>query len=297
VRDAKGKWSQVQTIDPGLDAGGYPSLALDGLGNPAVAYFDGDGGDLKYAHKVGGAWQVETIDSAGSVGLYPSLVFSRDGRAMISYYRRTGGDLRLAEQLPHAKGWKISTIDSTGDVGRSTSMVLDPNQATVSNVAIAYDDSNTGTKKFAIATSKGWRFSTVDASTPDGGGYTSLAYESFKDSDGAYHPTVSYYDSSNSALKFARRDASGEWFTDTVISTGVQGLYTSLFYDALDRPNIFFFKKSTLTAYRAIQKRGSWTFTNLGPGGRELQTARLKPGAIAWTNLDADGLRVELLSE
>src|SRR5205823_6313822 len=119
--------SLVQTIDPGFEAGGYPSLALDAAGVPAVAYFDGDGGDLKFARLVGGAWQTQTIDAPGSVGLYPSLVFGRDGLARIGYYKRTGGALRLAVQLPGGGqgGWTISTIDAAGDVGRSTSMVLD----------------------------------------------------------------------------------------------------------------------------------------------------------------------------
>ena len=39
----------------------------------------------------------------------------------------------------------------------------------------------------------------------------------------------------------------------------------------------------------------SGTLTYLGTGGRESQTAKKSDGSIAWTNLDADGLRVELL--
>src|SRR5439155_11555536 len=43
VRDTNGHWSIVQTIDAGFEAGGYPSIAIDSAGNPAVAYFDGNG--------------------------------------------------------------------------------------------------------------------------------------------------------------------------------------------------------------------------------------------------------------
>jgi hypothetical protein len=96
-------------------------------------------------------------------------------------------------------------------------------------------------------------------------------------------------------LKFARQNDDGTWATDTVIESGAQGLYTSLFYDLGDRANIFFFKKSTTTAYRAIKKRGAWAFSYLGTGGREIQTSFRPDGTVAWTNLDADGLRVELL--
>lgn len=292
VRDTNGKWSIIQTIDAGFEAGGYPSIALDSNGNPAVAYFDGNGGNLKYAKLISGAWQVETVDSAGSVGLYPSLVMSRNNGAMIGYYKRTTGDLRLAVQV--TGGWQITNIDTTGDVGRCTSMMLDPNRPTASKIAIAYDDSNGGTKKFAIQSGTGYAITTVDNTTPTGGGYTSLAAEPYQDS-GSYHFVMSYYDSSNSALKFARRNNDATWGASTVIATGVQGLYTSLLYDAGDRPNIFFFKKTNVTSYRAVKKSGAWQFTYLGTGGREAQAARKSTGEIGLTNLDADGIRVDIL--
>ncbi len=294
VRDTNGVWSIVQTIDAGYLTGGYCSIAVDSNNNPAVAYFDGNGGDLKFAKMVSGAWQVETVDSAGSVGLYASLVFSRNNGAMIGYYKRTTGDLRLAVQV--TGGWQISNIDTAGDVGRCASMTLDPNRPTASKIAIAYDDSATGTKKFAIQSGAGYSIQTVDNTTPAGGGYTSLVYEPFKDTDNTYHPTMSYYDSSNSALKFARFNGS-TWDNTFVVTAGVQGLYTSLFYDAGNKANIFYFKKTNTTAYRARGKFASWAFTYLGTGGREIQTARrASDGSVAWTDLDSDGLRVELLS-
>jgi hypothetical protein len=173
-------------------------------------------------------------------------------------------------------------------------MSLDPNRPTASKIAIAYDDSNTGEKKFAIQQGAGWAISTVDSSTSTGGGYTSLAYEPFKESDGVYHPTMSYYDSSNSALKFAFGSGS-DWYSTTVVSQGAQGLYTSLFYDSGNKANIFFFKKTNTTAYRARGSFSKWSLTYLGTGGREVQTALKPDGTIAWTDLDSDGLRVELI--
>jgi hypothetical protein len=174
-------------------------------------------------------------------------------------------------------------------------MILDPNRPTASKIAIAYDDSNGGTKKYAIQSGAGWAISTVDNTTPAGGGYTSLVFEPFTDTDTKYHPVMSYYDSSNSALKFARQSSDGTWAASTVISTGVQGLYTNILYDAGNRPNIFFFKKTNVTSYRAVKKSGAWQFTYLGTGGREAQASRKSTGEIGLSNLDTDGIRVDIL--
>lgn len=295
VREANGVWGIVQTIDDGFEAGGYPSLQVDNSNNPRVAYFDGSGGDLKYASFNGGAWTVEKVDTAGSVGLYPSLVMSRKGGAMIAYYKRTTGDLRLAVHVPG--GWQITTIDSAGDVGRCASASLDPNRPEASKIAIAYDDSTTHAKKYAIQSGFGYAITTVDNTTLNGGGYTSLAFEPYQSGDGRYHPTISYYDSYTTALKFARQngDQSSAWTAQTLVEQGAQGMYTSMFYDGGMRPNIFFFKKSNNTAYRALRNGSTWKFTYVGTGGREAQAARNASGELAVTNLDVDGLRVDVL--
>ena len=296
VREANGTWGIVQTIDDGFEAGGYPSLQVDLSNNPRVAYFDGNGGDLKYASFNGGAWTVEKVDTKGSVGLYPSLVMSRKGGAMIAYYARTTGDLRLAVHVPG--GWQITAIDGAdGDVGRCVSASLDPNRPDASKIAVAYDDSTHHAKKYAIQDGFGYAITTVDDTTLNGGGYTSLAFEPTPAEDGRFHPTISYYDSYTTALKFARQTGgeSSAWFNQTVIEQGAQGMYTSLFYDAANRPNVFFFKKTNDTAYRALRNGGTWKFTYLGTGGREAQTSRRPSGEVAVTNLDVDGLRVEVL--
>jgi hypothetical protein len=75
----------------------------------------------------------------------------------------------------------------------------------------------------------------------------------------------------------------------------VQGLYTSLYYDKGNNANILHFRKTNEAAYRAHGRLGSWDTKYIGTGGREIQNARRSDGLIAYTNLDADGLRIELL--
>jgi uncharacterized heparinase superfamily protein len=295
VRGADGRWSMVQTVDDDAGAGLYPSLALDGRGTPAVAYFDGDRGDLKFARLVGGAWQTERIDTRGSTGLYPSLAYHRDGStAIIAYYRRARGDLRLAAQWKD--GWKIRSIDGVGDVGRSPSMELDPNRAPLSRIVIAYDDSTGGAKKLAVQQDDGtWALTVIDAETPGSGGHTSLAFEPTRDArDGLYHAAVSYYDASTTSLRFARQGVGGVWASQTVASAGVQGQYTNLVFDAAAAPSIFYHDATSGSARRATWG-GAWTISDLGTGGRELRAARAGDGRIALANVGDDGLRVELL--
>ncbi|MGB7158099.1 MAG: alginate lyase family protein [Tepidisphaeraceae bacterium] len=282
VRDKNENWSRLQTIDPNLDAGVYVSLAIDANGNPGVAYFDGNLGDLKFAKLENGAWRIRTVDSAGSVGLYPSLVFSRTNDPIITYYHRTKGDLRYATTVPD--GWLITTIDGAGDAGRSGSAQADPNQPGSSRVAVAYENSTDGTYKYAVQSDVGWSIQTIDDNTSKGGGYLSLQFAPLPVA-GTYRPAVSYYDSGNSALKFASFNGS-TWQSETVIAAGKVGLYTSLVYDVQNRPNIFFFSKTVNKGYRGTLTSSGWVYSLLGVGGRETSVARHFAGALAYTTLD-----------
>ncbi|HEX8522100.1 MAG TPA: alginate lyase family protein [Tepidisphaeraceae bacterium] len=286
VRDTAGKWSIPQTVDAGLDAGAYISLALDSKGVPGIAYFDGNNGDLKYARLTSGAWKTETVDSLGSVGLYPSLVFSRSDGPMISYFHRTKGDLRLA--VANSGGWTISTVDAAGTVGRSGMMTLDPNRPTVSKVAICYEDTSGGRYKYAVQYKTGWKIQTVDSTTPIGGGYMSMAFNPAKDPAGVYQPSISYYDAYNSGLKYAITDGL-TWSATTVAALGKQGLYTNLFYDASGLANILYFDKSKNHVIRAKGTFKKWAFTDYGAGGREMQVAETTTGALAYSNLNEAG--------
>ncbi|MCW4029332.1 MAG: hypothetical protein NWE92_06770 [Candidatus Bathyarchaeota archaeon] len=81
-----------------------------------------------------------------------------------------------------------------------------------------------------------WKIQTVDAVGAEGG-YSSLAL----DSQG--YPHVSYFDSANTALKYASFNGA-DWETQTVLSSGDIGRFTSLALDSNNLPHISCFDKT-----------------------------------------------------
>jgi len=85
--------------DDGADVGMYTSIAVAPDGTPMVSYFDVDRGALKFAAKIGGAWQITDVDlgtggidnvGGSVVGMYTSLSLrSDDGRPGIAYLAHT----------------------------------------------------------------------------------------------------------------------------------------------------------------------------------------------------------------
>ena len=59
-----GQWEN-ETVDSQGDVGMRASVALNGNGDPHVAYYDKTNKDLKYATRSGGSWQTGTVDAAG----------------------------------------------------------------------------------------------------------------------------------------------------------------------------------------------------------------------------------------
>jgi MYXO-CTERM domain-containing protein len=66
--------------EPGPDVGLWTSIAVDGSGNPAVAYYDRTNRQLKLATRAGDAWEVSVVEGvAGSdIGRYAQLTFVGD---------------------------------------------------------------------------------------------------------------------------------------------------------------------------------------------------------------------------
>jgi hypothetical protein len=210
-------WGTSQTLD-GASAdlmGQYPALQIVN-GNPAVAYYDGTNGDLRFIRALdadGTVWATaQILDGAGgdNVGSNLSLQII-NGNPAISYYDVTNGRLKFISALD-ASGttWGTPvTVDAANNVGQFTSL-----QIVDGFPAISYYDVTNGNLNFVRATdANGTAWDTplsIDGAADDVGQFTALQVA------GGY-PAIAYFDVTNGNLKFVRAsNASGSAWTAPV---------------------------------------------------------------------------------
>jgi len=267
TRNSAGQWSATQEIDNSAPFQGYyVSMALDPQGQPAVAYFDGNAGDLKFARYDGISWNVQTLDSRNSVGLYPSLTFDRNGLAVISYYRKTSGDLKYAREQTDGT-FRTGSVDTRGDVGRSTAISVD----SVGRLGIAYEDTTHGFVKFAQLTTKAtaWAATVADSKTR-GVAFLSLAFSPADNS-----PWISYYDASPANLKVANF-SNKSWHANDVVKKGAIGLFTTMMF-VDEAATVVYWDKSNDALDLANLQDSTWNITTLKFNGGRYAAATIDP--------------------
>lgn len=212
----------------GFITGQFSSLAVVNS-NPAIAYRDTSGNELRYVRATtatGSAWGVPvTVDtSVLNTGHYISLAVV-NGRPAISYHDQTNGDLKfIRANDANGTSWPgaaITVDSSSADTGEYTSLAY-----ILSRPCISYYDAANGDLKYIRALDADgatWPAGpvTVDV-TGTVGLYTSLGTAGSR-------PAISYQ--GGNALKFVRaNDGFGTtWGAGVVIdSDGTTGLHTSL---------------------------------------------------------------------
>ncbi|MCB0080703.1 MAG: hypothetical protein KDE47_07235, partial [Caldilineaceae bacterium] len=239
-----GNDESIQIVDSLDNVGWHSSLGLDAADNPVISYVDRSNLALKLVHCndhscSGNDESIQTLDRAGFVGEFASLRLDRAGYPVISYADTTNGDLKLIHcNDPNCSGddESIQRIDSEGTVGAYSSLQLDANGYPV----ISYFDQTNFDLKLAHCNDVNCAgndesIQTVD-STDEVGAFTSLIL------DQAGHPVISFYDTTNSALKLAHcndTDCRGnDESIQTVDSSGAVGGHSSLALNAAGHPII-----------------------------------------------------------
>jgi hypothetical protein len=228
-------------IDTGFSTGSYPSLAYDRYERPAISYHDRrTDGDLKYAHLSGSAWLLETVDITGNMGDHTSLAFDLLGQPAIAYHDNTNtslkyvqdtdGDFSLIDETP-------VTVVNQFDEGHWASLVFDPwNRPMITH----WDFTNSDLRFSVQEPGIGWVTATVD-STLTTGWYPSIAI----DPDTGF-PSIAYYDTANTALRYAAWDGDAWNLTTLDGFFGIDaGEYPSLAFDPADgNPAIAYYDRS-----------------------------------------------------
>jgi hypothetical protein len=124
-----GVWS-TQVIDsrPGFSHYFFTSMALDGSGDPHIAYVhpSSTGGSiLRYATRHGGQWSTKTVDSLGTnMAQWPSIAIAPSGQPVVAYeYLAVTRSIRYAERAANGI-WSIQTAFS-GSPPVEVSLALD----------------------------------------------------------------------------------------------------------------------------------------------------------------------------
>jgi hypothetical protein len=224
----------IQTIDSSDNLSAI-SLFLDSNDNPSLSYMAGS--SLNYASWAGSTWNIQTIDSRCNVGGGSnSLFLDSIGNPHLAYSAQ--GSLKYASWI--GSTWNIQTIDSGSFA--SCSLKLD----STDNPHISYHDMSNITNlsitslKYASWIGSTWNIQIID-SKGHVGGFNSLALD---DED---NPCISYYKSitkianltriEDGDLMFAKWNGTN-WTTETVISTGEVGQYSSLALDSEQNPHL-----------------------------------------------------------
>ena len=201
---------------------------------PGIASYESDHGNVAYGHYDGTQWLWEYVDRSYDVGQYISMKIDPTGSPRMSYYDATNQNLNYARWEIAGSRWITETLDYEGNVGKYTSLALSSdNRAYISY----FDDQNDELElAYQVPIFGFWEYVTVDTGgVPNAkvGQYTSLSLDS------ANNPHISYYDETNSALKYAYWPGPGlpapgvPWVISTLDSAGDVGRFTSLKVDPL----------------------------------------------------------------
>jgi hypothetical protein len=122
--------ANIVSPDTAGAVGAYSSLAMY-AGNPTVAYYDLDNGDLKVLRcgdaNCSSGNSIASVDTEGVIGAYTSLALDSSGYPSASYYDADHGMLKFLRcwDASCTSGQMLARVDWGGDIGAHISLALD----------------------------------------------------------------------------------------------------------------------------------------------------------------------------
>ncbi|MEZ5168509.1 MAG: S-layer homology domain-containing protein, partial [Acidimicrobiales bacterium] len=244
------------------DVGSESDLAVVD-GRPAIAYYDGDNGELRYAAQAAnGTWSDVLVDADGDgtstdVGRNPSIGVLPNGQPAIAYHDEQNGELRYATRTGGV--WSDELVDADGD-GSSTDVGGDNDLLVLANSrpAIAYHDATADTLRFAVRVNGVWNEVLVDA---DGDGTsTSLGRYVYLAQRPNGDLAIAYGDASEETVRMASR-VGGVW-SDALVYDHPLGnslLPAGIVVDSTGAPVVGILDSYTANHAVALWNGASWS--------------------------------------
>lgn len=241
-------WTVERVVTNG-DTGWYTSIALDGRGDPYIAYVDATNGTVNVVHEENWTWVSEHVDGPGSFDGHTNIAIAADGSVHVAYYDEGARAVKYGER--GSSGWTITTVD-TGFSGGYVSMAL-TSDGRPAIVYVAFS----AAVRYALWNGTVWSRETIDASAtlPR---YVDIVLDS------ANRPYVSYY--ADGTLRYATK-VGGVWSLEVADPTPSAGLYSRICLDSLGVPAIAYYDSVNHSLRWATDRNGRWTHTVLDGSG------------------------------
>jgi hypothetical protein len=233
ARRVDGVW-QKQTLDSEGYTGFSPSLAIDSLGRPHIAYSGpvNTTTSLKYAQWDGTQWVISVVESPSPATDMVLRLDARDVPHLLWYTGTNTQDLRYSTRGPG--GWQTVTVDATGNSGEYHGLTLDASG--VPHVCYTRTDSSTTLLRLATPGATGWTATTVPVPNARVSGACALAFNA-SGSLSILFGTV--YGVGFGAMYLGTR--TGNTWTSTFIEDDVYVFDSALAFDSGGHPHFFYY--------------------------------------------------------
>jgi len=186
-------FSEIIDDGSGLGVGTHTSLALDSNGACHISYYDMVNRDLKYANNASGSWVISVVSSVDSSGEFNTLAVDSNGKIHIAFFYQGYAEVYVRYANNISGSWSITNIEGT-NVNFLPRISLDLDSS--NRAHIAYRNS-IGRLGYATNATGSFLIFNIDNGFQVGT-YSSLSIGP----DGRVN--ISYYDSNNDDLKYAR---------------------------------------------------------------------------------------------